>query len=217
MKAADILLNYRASPSIIEPSSGVTSMSAAFSSGNTAMSELLMKFGGNPDAKDKSGKTARSLAKKNKELQKLISRFDDLGAEGFEVWQLSAIHSGQPLVLNPHACADLETRPKVQEEPGSWEKFMHEERNLPYYHNEQTGVTQYSIPISCSWVKGFIDGTPVYTNSITHQTRWTTPRALAWKYLHNTESNTCALCGFGPALTGVQLKSAAVIAPLLRR
>jgi hypothetical protein len=72
-----------------------------------------------------------------------------------------------------------------------WERHIHEKRSVPYYHNKETKVSQYSLPTSCAWVKGFLDGSLLYTNSITHQSKWTMPKALAWKHLHSVESNTC--------------------------
>lgn len=49
------------------------------------MAELLMKFGADPDATDGSGRTGRSLMKKNAKLQELVDRWDAHGAAAFEV------------------------------------------------------------------------------------------------------------------------------------
>lgn len=49
------------------------------------MAELLMKFGADPDAADGSGRTGRSLMKKNGRLQELVEKWDADGAAAFEV------------------------------------------------------------------------------------------------------------------------------------
>jgi ankyrin repeat protein len=82
-----VLLNYRANASAVEPSSGQTAMTAAFSGTAVDVARLLLKFGGNPDAQDRSGKSARAVAK-NKDLQQLLGLYDDAGAEAFEVCML---------------------------------------------------------------------------------------------------------------------------------
>ena len=63
---------------------------------------------------------------------------------------------------------------------------------MAYYHNKETQESTYSMPTSCAWVKGFVGGSPIYTNTITHQSKWKMPRALAWKHLHAVDTNTCA-------------------------
>jgi ankyrin repeat protein len=84
LKMAEILLNYRAKSSTIEPSSGLTAMTTAFSSNGLKMATLLLQFGGNPDAQDKTGKSARDVAKRS-DLKNALGIFDDGGAEAFEV------------------------------------------------------------------------------------------------------------------------------------
>jgi hypothetical protein len=82
----------------------------------------------------------------------------------------------------------------VQDAPGTWRKYADEEHKVPYYHNVDTQQSQYNVPPSCAWVKGFMEGSTLYTNTITHQAKWTLLKALAWKQLHNGETNTCGRC-----------------------
>lgn len=49
------------------------------------MAELLMKFGADPDAADGSGRTGRSLVKKNAKLREIVNKWDADGATAFEV------------------------------------------------------------------------------------------------------------------------------------
>jgi WW domain len=84
-----------------------------------------------------------------------------------------------------------------QDAPGTWRKHADEEHNVPFYHNVDTKQSQYNVPPSCAWVKGFMEGSTLYTNTITHQAKWTLPKALAWKQLHNAETNTCGRCPHG--------------------
>ena len=79
-----VLLDFHANASAIEPSTGATAMTAAFSANAADVAELLLQYGGNPDAADSNGKTARAVAKKGK-LQELLASFDEGGAEAFEV------------------------------------------------------------------------------------------------------------------------------------
>lgn len=69
LKAMDFLLAYRANSSIVEPASGATALTTAFSKANAQAARLLLAYGGDPDSADKAGKTARALAKKNAQLQ----------------------------------------------------------------------------------------------------------------------------------------------------
>lgn len=85
LRTAEVLLNYRASATRVELSSGLSAITAAFKKLNAPMAELLMKFGADPDAADGSGRTGRSLMKKNSKLQELVDRWDSDGAAAFEV------------------------------------------------------------------------------------------------------------------------------------
>lgn len=154
LRTAEVLLNYRANATRVELSSGLSAVTAAFSKLNSPMAELLMKFGADPDATDGSGRTGRSLMKKNAKLQELVDRWDANGAAAFE------------------------------DAPGTWTKHMHESHAMPFYYNTATGRSQFMTPPSCAWVKSMLDGHPVYTNTITHQSSWKRPAALSWKLLH---------------------------------
>ncbi|NJR42824.1 MAG: hypothetical protein HC767_09345 [Akkermansiaceae bacterium] len=79
------MLNYRANSSRVELSSGLSATTAAFKKLNAPMAELLLKYGANPDAPDGSGRTGRSLMKKNGKLQELVKQWDADGAAAFEV------------------------------------------------------------------------------------------------------------------------------------
>ena len=103
VKTVEVLLAYRANSSKIEPSSGMSAMTTAFASGSPEVARVLLKYGGNPDSADSSGKSARSVAKK-KELKSLLEQFDNGGAEAFEVRQPTmssvALHCNQEQVTN---------------------------------------------------------------------------------------------------------------------
>jgi ankyrin repeat protein len=62
----------------------MTALTLATSKGNEQMVRLLLQYGGNPDASDGTGSSARLLAKK-KGIKELISKWDDFGAAAFEV------------------------------------------------------------------------------------------------------------------------------------
>jgi ankyrin repeat protein len=84
VKCADVLLNYRANSTRIEPSSGLSALTLAASKGNEHMVRLFLQYGGNPDAPDSTGTSARLVATK-KPVKALIQEWDDGGAAAFEV------------------------------------------------------------------------------------------------------------------------------------
>lgn len=98
----------------------------------------------------------------------------------------SGMHS-EVCFCKRHTCAHA-----TQDPPGTWEKHMSEEHNTPFYFNPATKESVYQTPTSCAWIKTYIDGNAAYTNTITHQSRWMVPKALAWKHLHELETNSCA-------------------------
>ena len=85
LRTAEALLNYRAYTSRVELSSGMSAITAAFTKLNAPMVELLMKFGADPDAADGSGRTGRTLVKKNAKLQEIVDKWDADGSVAFEV------------------------------------------------------------------------------------------------------------------------------------
>lgn len=71
-------------------------------------------------------------------------------------------------------------------------KHADEKSGVAFYHNAATKASQYAPPPSCAWSKGYVEGKPVYTNSVTRQRVWMTPKALAWKVLRSKTEDRCA-------------------------
>lgn len=67
--AADYLLAYHANSSTLEPASGTTALTMAFSLAHVPLARMLMHYGGNPDVVDKTGNSARTLVKRNTQLK----------------------------------------------------------------------------------------------------------------------------------------------------
>jgi ankyrin repeat protein len=84
-KSVAALLQNRATPTAIEPSTGQSALTAAFAANSVNTAKLLLAYGGNPDEEDKAGRTARGLASKNSELSDLIKKWDNQESEAFEV------------------------------------------------------------------------------------------------------------------------------------
>jgi ankyrin repeat protein len=85
-KTVGALLQSNASPSAVEPSSGQSALTAAFAANNVNVAKILMAYGADPDKEDKMGKTARGFASRSSELSNLVKKWDDQGAEAFEVF-----------------------------------------------------------------------------------------------------------------------------------
>ncbi|GMH33942.1 hypothetical protein BSKO_01776 [Bryopsis sp. KO-2023] len=145
------LLSYGANSSLIEPASGKCAMGVAFEEGDIQVCWLLMRYGGNPDAPDSNGGTARSHAKRNAILAKFMRLYDEDGHMAFE------------------------------EQPGSWQKAVTEDTGLVYYWNHHSDVSVYHPPPSCAWFRTTTNGHPVFINSVTHQHTFLRPPALSWR------------------------------------
>ena len=181
----DLLLQYYANVSAVDPVSGHTALTAFVRNGRgVEIAAKLLEHGADPSTPDRTRKSAAALVDghlasaaaredaektaRHKALAELFAKYRAEGPEGFE------------------------------DPPGVWQQHAHTAAGAPadaaFFHNAETGAQRFSRPTSLTWTRVQRNATSnaiggerflarVFVNQVTGQTLLRVPRALRWRFI----------------------------------
>lgn len=183
--AVDLLIQYGAFANAKEPATGLSALHVANEKGSDQIARLLIKYGADPNQKDKRGKAAREFAP-TVSIRDLIAQYDNGGHAAFEDapgdWHKAKNDKGEGYFFN------IRTQESRWSPPPScaWQRVVAQGQPIDYI-NSITSQQVHTTPQALAWRRVSLEGEAFWYNWRTNFSQHEVPAELPEELLHELE------------------------------